>query len=194
MGALLYLQGGGMPPHLGPGALVFGRDWHGGLNAPHLDAEWLAQAFPVQLAAVDEWLDDAEGAVGFGWGSWLLLCSMITRAELGQSLSPCLLLSCFMGRGRYTGQETDGHVLPRTEEVARALQTGCLADAEIRFVHGRRDEMAPLAELGGLNTQAFSLRVADACHLLRGPGEALLSEELERLQNRLAQLQRHSRS
>jgi len=194
MGPLLYLQGGGLPPTEGPGRQVLSKDWRGGLNAPYLDADWLAQPFPDQLALVGEWLEESDAAVGFGWGAWLLLCAMEERAKAGLTLPPVLLLSCFMGKGRYTGQEQDGHILPRSESIARALGGGDLAGCEIRFLHGQRDEMAPLAALQACDLRRFSLQVVDAGHLLRGPGERMLKLELERLQMRMAQIRRHSSS
>ena len=189
---LLFLQGGGLSPRVGVGASVFALDWRGGLRAPDLSSEWLAKPLGEQVAEVEELLVDAAGAVGHAWGAWLLLCAMESLSERGWKPPPTLLLSCFMGTGRYTGQSQEGYALPRTERIEAALcRGGRLSGAPIRFVHGVLDEQAPMAQLHFVEAEGFSLLQAECGHRLLGPGKPILEAELSRLRRAIQHASKH---
>jgi hypothetical protein len=153
-----------------------------GLQAPFLDPAWLAQAFPWQVAQIEEVLEESDGAIGYGWGAWLLLCAMCGLVERGWRPCPTLLLACFMERGRFTGNEGLDYSLPRTQEVGCALKRGGrLTGAPIRFVHGTEDRQAELSRLAFVEEEGFALRRVPAGHLLLGQAKAAIEEELKRL-------------
>ncbi len=189
---LLFLQGGGLSPREGVGESVFAVDWPTGLRAPELGPDWLAQPFGEQLSQVEELLEEACGAVGHGWGAWLLLCAMESLSERNWAPPPTLLLSSFMGSGRYTGQSEAGYALPRTDRIEGALRRGGrLNGAPIRFLHGTLDQQAPLEQLGFVEDEGFSLLRGQCGHRLLGPGRALLEAELIRLRRAIQHASRH---
>jgi|GEM_PF-6753892 len=198
MGTVLFLQGGGLPPREGVGALVVGQDWPDHeLRLPHLTDEWLAQPFTEQLVEVKTWLEDAVACVGTGWGAWLLICALVEREKEGLSLPIALCCSSFFRKGCFTGQQGVAYQLPRSQEIQEAMGLGkgraVLAEAEIRFVHGRRDTLAPVEELRGLEAR-FSVQIVESGHLLKGAGERAVAQELKRLRARLGHRRRSSRS
>ena len=198
MGVVLFVQGGGLSPREELGALVVGQDWQQyELALPHLSSDWLARPFADQLAEVKTWLEDAEGCVGTGWGAWLILCALLERAQEGLSLPVALCCSSFFREGCFTGQAGVPYRLPRAEEVAEAMGVsgggGLLAGAEIRFVHGTQDSLAPLGEIRVLDG-LFSLQIVESGHFLRGHGHRVVAQELERLRARLGHRRRGSGS
>ena len=184
---VLYLQGGGESPRTGPGRRVHEVDWPTGLTAPHLNSNWLAQPFQAQLEEVEGLLEDADGAVGYAWGAWLLLCALERGRNAHLESAPFLFLSSFFNRGRFTGQDPTGYRLPRADRVKSALSRGGkLDDLDLRFVHGLEDQFADPVELSFLKEVGFSVTFVSAGHRLLGAGDKAVQRELVRMRARLS--------
>ena len=187
---VLYLHGRGESPQDPPGDVVLSFPWKGTLNAPPLTSEWIAQPFPNQVAIVDEWLEDAAGAIGYSWGAWLLLCAVHERIQRGTPSPPLLLVSCVLGEGNYTGQGT--WKAPRCEEILGALGIGPSTTtthfdpADLRFVQGKRDRIGPEKGASLLVEVGHSVRMVDSGHLMHhSTARQALSEECKRLVHRM---------
>jgi len=183
---VLYLHGRGENPRDPPGDVVLSFPWKRTLSAPALTSEWIAQAFPSQVAHVDEWLENAAGAIGYSWGAWLLLCAAHERLKRGTPSPPLLLVSCVLGEGNYTGTGT--WKAPRSEEILCALGLGDspakrpFDSASLRFLQGKRDKVGPANGASLLVRAGHSVRMVDSGHLMHhSTARKALSEECKRL-------------
>lgn len=187
---LLYLHGRGENPREPPGDLILSHPWKLTLRCPPLTAEWIAQPFPSQVSIVDEWLEEARGAIGFSWGAWLLLCAVHERMERGIEPPNLLLLSCVLGEGNYTGS---GHwKAPRHPQILGALGLGesssptPFSPEKLRFVYGSQDTIVPTGLSQRLVDAGYSATDLESGHLLRSrSARNQLTQEFARLEHRL---------
>ena len=170
-----------------PGDLIHDQAWGARrLVAPTLDAAFYRRSFEEQIRHVDELVGEARLAIGFSFGSWLLL-TLITMRKLTERPAPdLLLLSPILG---YGGTPSAGLVAPYARELRRHLglsewahwlpnrakvRPPIVNPERIALIHGSQDPHCATEDVKALAALGYPVSIVDDGHRLEAPSSRLL--------------------
>ena len=192
---LVFLHGRGDEAESPPGDLLYHRNWEERrLVAPTFEADFYRQPFEEQIRRVDALVGQARLAVGFSYGSWLLLTLVAMRRLTERSAPDVLLISPILGYGgtpsaglvapyarelrRHLGLSEWAHWLPNTSKVRPPI-----VDPErIAFIHGSQDPQCATEDVQALAKLGYPVSIVDDGHRLDSPyARALVDSTLDAL-------------
>jgi len=180
---VVYLHGRGDVPESGPGDLVQAHAWGARrLIAPTLEADFYRQPFEAQVSHVDSLVGEAGLAIGFSYGSWLLLTVVAMRQLTERPVPDLLLLSPILG---YGGTAAAGLVAPYARELRRHLglsewahwlpnkaraRAPIVTPERIALIHGVDDPQCATEDVRALRPLGYPVTIVDGGHQLSSPG------------------------
>jgi hypothetical protein len=179
---VVFLHGRGDAPEVAPGDLIHDQAWgERRLVAPTLDTSFYRQPFEAQIRHVDELVGDARLAIGFSFGSWLLLTVVAMRQLTDRPVPDLILLSPILG---YGGTPAAGLVAPYARELRRhlglsewahwlpnrtAVRPPIVNPERIAFIHGTQDPQCATEDVKALAKLGYPVSIVDDGHRLESP-------------------------
>ena len=170
-----------------PGDLIHDQAWGARrLVAPTLDADFYRQSFEEQIRHLDELVGEARLAIGFSFGSWLLLTLVAMRQLTDRPVPDLLLLSPILG---YGGTPSAGLVAPYARELRRHLglsewahwlpqrgkaKSPIVNPERIALIHGSQDPQCATEDVRALAALGYPVSILDDGHRLQAPSSRLL--------------------
>ena len=184
---VVFIHGRGDTLEVSPGDLLSEFAWgERRFISPTLGADFYRQPFEDQIAQLDTLVGDARLAIGFSFGSWLLLTLTAMRQLTGRRVPDLLLLSPILG---YGGTPAAGLVAPYARELRRHLglnewahwlpnRARCrppIVDPErIALIHGRHDPQCATEDVEALAKLGYPVSITDDGHRLDSPSSRSL--------------------
>ena len=165
-----------------PGDLIQDQAWgERRLVSPTLGPEFYRQSFEEQIRHLDTLVGDAWLAIGFSFGSWLLLTVVAMRQLTERPVPDLLLLSPILG---YGGTPAAGLVAPYARELRRhlglsewahwlpnraAVRPPIVNPERIAIIHGMQDSQCATEDVRALGNLGYPVSIVDDGHRLESP-------------------------
>lgn len=179
---IFFVHGRGDAPEEAPGDLLMEHGW--GTRefvAPSFDADFYRENFEAQIERVDAMLGEAPLAMGFSFGTWLLLTVVAKRRLTEREVPELILLSPILG---YGGTAAAGLVAPYAREVRRHLglsewahwlpnnaraRAPIVCPERIHVVHGTEDPHCATEDVRALSPLGYQVTIVGDGHRLESP-------------------------